>query len=122
MPDPHCIIVPVSTLSPNQEQKLVEYFNQAGMKRLPHGLPYADWYEDGKQTLGISAGAVKELEKLAADKDMEVGLCSMATFLFEGAPRCKTMWVKKLKVMGKEQFTELTDKAYQKLNEAADPQ
>ena len=59
MPDPDCIIVPVSTLSPNQEQKLVEYFNQEGMKRLPQGLPYVDWFEDG-QAVGISAEAVKE--------------------------------------------------------------
>ena len=104
-----CTVVPTTRpLHQEEEDKLVKYFNETGMKRLPSGLPYVD---DGKFCLALIAQATKEMEKLAAKRSID----TLKHDNFIANSWC--MYVKQMKVMGKEELNELCMNAYQKLAE-----
>ena len=60
-------MVPMTRPLNDQElEKLVEYYNTRGPKLLPPNLPYVDG-----RVYAVSAQAMKEMEKLAADEGLE---------------------------------------------------
>jgi len=105
------IIVPTTRpLDQEEEKKLVAYFNDTGPKRLPSGLPYVD-NGTGKCCLALTAEATKEMEKLAAKGSID----TLEDDNSGANSRC--MYVKRMKVTGKEEIKELCAGAYQKLAE-----
>lgn len=105
------VVVPTTRrLHHDEEEQLVAYFFRFGLKKIPSGLPYAD---GGKTVYFLSAEAMREMYKLAADgKEIEcvaIGRMVMVT------ADSWTMYVKRMTVTGKEELTRLCERAYQKV-------
>ena len=133
------ILVPTTrALSRGEEKQLVKYFCDSGPKLLPKFQPDPYVPHDGTahepdglkgMCLAFSSEAMKEMVKLAAaDTKIQIESVSVAFFLAEGhdtsgVPRSVRpwgMWVKRMKVKGKEELLELAERAYENVHAAAE--
>ena len=108
---PRCTVVPMTRrLSHEEEAMLVEYFCDPGPKCIPSGLPHA---HKGKSCVLLTAQATKEMVKLTADKGIEHVALVRVTTLECGCSvaRARCMYVKRVKVMGKEELIDLCTRA-----------
>ena len=108
---PRCTVVPMTRrLSHEEEAMLVEYFCDPGPKCIPSGLPHA---HKGKSCVLLTAQATKEMVKLTADKGIEHVALVHVTTLESGdsVARARCMYVKRVKVMGKEELIDLCTRA-----------
>jgi hypothetical protein len=108
---PWCTVVPMTRrLSHEEEAMLVEYFCDPGPKCIPSGLPHA---HKGKSCVLLTAQATKEMVKLTADKGIAHVALVRVTTLECGCSvaRARCMYVKRVKVMGKEELIDLCTRA-----------
>ena len=108
---PRCTVVPMTRrLSHEEEAMLVEYFCDPGPKCIPSGLPHA---HKGKSCVLLTAQATKEMVKLTADKGIaHVALVRVITLECGcSVARARCMYVKRVKVMGKEELIDLCTRA-----------
>ena len=108
---PRCTVVPMTRrLSHEEEAMLVEYFCDPGPKCIPSGLPHA---HKGKSCVLLTAQATKEMVKLTADKGIAHVALVRVTTLECGCSiaRARYMYVKRVKVMGKEELIDLCTRA-----------
>ena len=111
-------IVPLTReLQEEEVQMLVKYFHQPGMKTLPPGLPYVE----GGKVFSISAPAGAELEKVAADKDLELVafmVVKSKTVEDSDEPTKMQSLVQRMKLTGKADLENICGRAYQKVAES----
>jgi hypothetical protein len=108
---PRCTVVPMTRrLRHEEEAILVEYFCDPGPKCIPSGLPHA---HKGKSCVRLTAQAAKEMVKLTADKGIEnVALVHVTNLESDDSvAHAGCMYVKRVKVMGKEELVDLCTRA-----------